>query len=64
MGRRIVETALREAVPVKIAAGGSLIKVTHARDTVLRSTYIAVVDEEDIPHVILHITMASLHYLL
>ena len=65
MDRRVVETALREGVPFEIeTAGGSKIKVSNERNTILRGTYLVVVDEEqDCPHVIPLLTMASINYL-
>ena len=65
MERRVVETALREGVPFEIeTAGGSKIKVSNERNTILRGTYLVVVDEEhDCPHVIPLLTVASINYL-
>ncbi len=64
MDRKAVETALREGIPFEIeTAGGSRIKVANAADTLLRSTYMVVVDEEDCPHVIPLLTMAGLRCL-
>lgn len=64
MDRRLVETALREGVPFEIeTAGGSRVRVTDARNTVLGKTHFVVIDEDDLPHVVPLLTMSAIHYL-
>ena len=65
MDRRVVETALRERIPFEIeTAGGSKIRVSDARNAILRPTYLVVVDDaDDCPHVVPLITLAGLKYL-
>lgn len=64
MTRGHIETAMREGIPFVInMADGRQYKVTDRTQIALGSTYIMLVDEKDLPHVLPLLTMTGISYL-
>ncbi len=64
MTRDYVETAMREGIPFVIKmADGEKYDVTDRNKIALGGTYVMVVDQLDLPHVLPLLTMTGISYL-
>jgi hypothetical protein len=64
MTRDRIQVAINEGIPFEIKmADGRKYRVTDSYQIALGSTYVMVVDEKDLPHVLPLLTMTGISYL-